>query len=202
MKLKRIVEQFQHEVKAVQGEAAKEMTYESHHTYSDESAAGKAFANSVGKLLNVNGWSALSSLSADFVLHDPTGLYKPQGPVEVGDFIKIELPGPTPTNWVRIIHKTVEKQLAEFTVQPCADPLSDKPDEVEHFFTEESRSIFRVVLAGCTISAYEIGQHEVINTQRPQAGERSAINTLIAEAAWLFYQKIQWKLLTDYLVHG
>lgn len=201
MKLKAIVEQIQHESRVVQGEATKDMTYESHNTYPDESVASEAFAHSVAKLFNVNGWSALSSISADFALYDPIGKSKSDGVVEVGDFIQIELPGPTPINWVRVIHQAKEEKLAEFTVQPCPDPLANKPDQIEHFFSEQARSTFRVELAGCTLSAYEIGQQEAINNQQPQAGERALINTFIAETGWLFYQKIQWKLLTDYLVH-
>ena len=201
MKLKAIVEQIQYENKVVQGEATREMTYESHHTYSDESMASTAFANSIVKLLNVNGWSALSSLSADFALHDSVGKAKPDGPVEIGDFIQIDLPGPTPQNWVQVIHRQLSENLAEFTVKPCPDPLANKPDQIDHFFAEQARSTFRVDVSGCTISAFEIGQHESINNQQPQAGERGLINTIIAEAGWLFYQKIQWKLLTDYLVH-
>ncbi|MBD2702465.1 hypothetical protein IC229_17585 [Spirosoma sp. BT702] len=201
MKLKAIVEQIQHESKVVQGEATKDMTYESHHTYLDESAAKEAFANSVAKLLNVNGWSDLSSLASDFALYDSIGRQKHAGPVEIDDFIQIGLPGPTPENWVRVISLSRSDNLAEFTVQPCPDPLASKPDQIDHFFAEQARSTFRVKLSGNTISAFEIGQHESINNQQPQAGERGFINTIIAEAGWLFYQKIQWKLLTDYLVH-
>ncbi|MBD2756340.1 hypothetical protein [Spirosoma validum] len=201
MKLKAVVAQIQHESKVVQGEATRDMTYESHHTYPDESAAREAFANSTVKLLNVNGWSALSSLSADFALYDPIGRAKPNIPVEIGDFIQIVLPGPMPENWVRVIHRQTSDNLAEFTVQPCPDPSANKPDQIEHFFSEEARSTFRVEVSGCTIHASEIGQHESINNQQPQAGDRGLVNTVIAEAGWLFYQKIQWKLLTDYLVH-
>ncbi len=201
MKLKTIVETIQHESKVVQGEATKDVIYASQHIYPDESAAKKAFANSITKLLHVNGWSALSNFSADFALYNPIGRPKPDGPADVGDFVQIILPGPIPENWVRVSHKLCDEQLVEFTVQPCSNPLADKPDQIEHFFSEQARSTFRVELSGGTIRAFEIGQHEGINNQQPQAGERAVINTLIAETGWLFYQKMQWKLLTDYLVH-
>lgn len=201
MKLKTIVDQLQHETKVIQGEATKDMTYASHATFPDELVAEEAFARSVNKLLNVNGWSALSSISADFALYDPVGKAKPDGPVDVDDFIQIILPGPTPENWVRVTYKSMDKKRAEFTVQPCPNPLANKPDQIEHFFNQQARSTFRVELVGCTLSAFEVGQQEAINNQQPQAGERAFINTLIAETGWLFYQKIQWKLLTDYLVH-
>ena len=200
MKLKSIVDQLQHEVKVMQGEATKDRVYASYRTFPDERAAGEAFAISVAKLLHVNGWSALSSLSADFELYDSVGRAKPDGPAKVEDFIQIILPGPAPASWVRIIHSSLDEKLAEFTVQPCPDPMANKPDQIEHFFNDQSRSTFRIVLDGCTVSAYEIGLQEAINNQQPQAGERALVNTLIAETGWLFYQKIQWQLLTDYLV--
>lgn len=201
MKLKTVIKQVQHESKAVQGEATKDKCYESHHTYPDESAAKEAFTHSVAKLLNVNKWSHLSGLTADFALYDPVGRLKPTGTAEIDDFIQINLPGPTPENWVKVIHRETGETRTEFTVQPCPDPLADNPDQIDHFFTEQARSIFRVDVSGCTISAFEIGQQEAINNQQPQAGERGLINTVIAEMGWLFYQKMQWKLLTDYLVH-
>ena len=200
MKLKSIVDQLQHEVNVIQGEATKDRVYTSCRTLPDERAAGEAFATSVAKLLRVNGWSALSSLSADFELYDSVGRAKPDGPASVGDFIRIMLPGPTPANWVHIIHASRDEKLAEFTVQPSPDPMDNKPDQIEHFFDDQARSTFRVALDGCTVSAYEIGLQEAINNQQPQAGDRALVNTLIAETGWLFYQKIQWQLLTDYLV--
>ncbi|QHV95336.1 hypothetical protein [Spirosoma endbachense] len=201
MKRKTIVEKIRYESKVVQGEATKDSIYVSYTTFPDELTSGNAFASSVAKLLNVNGWSALSSIAADFALYDTVGKAKPAGPVDVGDFIQIVLPGPTPENWVRVIHKTLDKKLAEFTVQPSTDPMASKPGQIDHFFNQEARSTFRVELVSCTLRAFQIGQQEGINNQQPQAGERALINTLIAETGWLFYQKIQWKLLTDYLVN-
>ncbi|QMW01577.1 hypothetical protein [Spirosoma foliorum] len=200
MKLKSIVDQLQHEAKVVQGEATKDSIYVSHTTLPDERAADEAFARSVTKLLNVNGWSALSSIAADFALYSSAGKAKPEGPVDVGDFIQIVLPGPTPENWVRVIHKSLDSKRAEFTVQPSPDPMANNPDQIEHFFNDQARSTFRVELKDSTVRAFQIGQQEGINNQQPQAGDRALINTLIAETGWLFYQKIQWQLLTDYLV--
>ncbi|GAB2562272.1 hypothetical protein [Spirosoma areae] len=201
MKLKAIVDQIQHETKVVQGDEAKDVTYTSRNTFPNDAAATEAFARSVAKLLDVNGWSTLSQFTADFALHDQAGHLKPQGPVQVGDYIRVDLPGPVPQNWVRVSHLDRQETWAEFTVQPSADPQDSKPDEIAHFFDQDARSTFRVALAGQTISAFEIGQQERINNQEPQAGERAVINTVVAEMGWLFYQKIQWKLLTDYLVH-
>ncbi|MVM32480.1 hypothetical protein GO755_20730 [Spirosoma sp. HMF4905] len=199
MKLKAITDPIQHEIKVLQGEATKDVRYDSQHTFPSESMAIEAFERSVAKLLNVRGWSDLSSLTADFQLYDQLGSAKTGSP-QVGDYIQVVLPGPTPENWVRVIHTSTEEKRVEFTVQPCPDPMGHEPDHIEHFFQPQARSTFRVERLGTTITASEIGQHEGINNEEPQAGGRSLINTVIAEAGWLFYQKMQWKLLTDYLV--
>jgi hypothetical protein len=196
-------------VKAVQGDAAKDKTYVSQNTFADEGAASEAFARSVDKLLHVSEWSALSSFTADFSLHTANGQPKANPVVETGDYINIALPGPMPENWVRVVDLSAGENRAEFTVQPSPDPgkanseadSGADPGQIVHFFSQQARSTFRVEKAGTTLTASEIGQHEAINNQQPEAGDRALINTVIAEGGWLFYQKIQWKLLTDYLVH-
>jgi hypothetical protein len=202
MKLKSIADQIQHETNVVQGDETKDKVYSSQNTFPDEAAALDAFERSKEKLWNVNGWSSLSMFTADFVLHDPNGKPKSGGAPQIGDYIQIILPGPTPENWVRVVHTASEEKRAEFTVQPSKDPREKQSDEVKHFFHSEASSTFRVELAGNTISAFEIGKQEGINNQGAQAGDRGIINTVIAEGGWLFYQKIQWDLLTDYLVHS
>lgn len=201
MKLKAIADQIQYETDVLKGREMKDTTFESQNTYPDAVTASEAFRGSVAKLLNVDAWSNLSSFSADFRLHDQTGRPKPGGQPQLGDYIQIILPGPMPENWVRVVHVSSEEKRVEFTVQPSHNPQEKNSNEIEHFFTQSARSTFRVEWVGNTIMASEIGQQEAINNQGSQAGERAVINTVIAEAGWLFYQKIQWKLLTDYLVH-
>lgn len=198
---KEITEQIKQEAKVVQGEETKDKVYASQQRFLDQASAQDAFRRSVEKLLNVNGWSGLSMFTADFVLHDPTGKPKAGGPPQVGDCIKIILPGPMPENWVRVVDTTTQENRVEFTVQPSKDPRNKQSDEVEHFFHAEASSTFRVELSDTTITASEIGKHEGINNEGPEARDRALINTVIAEGGWLFYQKLQWKSLTDYLVH-
>lgn len=201
MDLKSIADKVQHEVNVVQGDEARDVSYVSQNTFANDVETDNAFARSVDKLLHVNGWSGLSTFTADFLLHDQHGQRKPDGKAEVGDYIKIVLPGPMPENWVRVIDCSAQENCVDFTVQPTHDPGRTNADKVEHFFSAEARSIFRVERAGTTITASEIGRDETINNQQPAAGDRAIVNTAIAEGGWLFYQKLQWKLLTDYLVH-
>ncbi|GAB2563897.1 hypothetical protein [Spirosoma aerophilum] len=201
MKIKPIVDQIQHEINVAKGEETRDLFYSSERTYPTSEEALNAFARSVEKLRHVNDWSSLSSLTADFVLHDSTGGPKSATGPEAGDYIQIILPGPMPENWVRVTHVAFGERQAEFTVQPSKDPRNNDSDQIEHFFQKEASSTFRVAVAGNTLTACEIGKNEAINNQEPEAGDRSVLNTLLAEGGWLFYQKMQWKLLTDYLVH-
>ena len=201
MDLKSIADKVQHEVNVAQGNETRDVSYVSKNTFTDDVETDNAFARSVEKLLQVNGWSGLSSFTADFVLHDQHGQRKPDGKAEVGDYIKIELPGPMPENWVRVIDCSAQVNCVDFTVQPTHSPAGANPEQVDHFFSNEARSIFRVERMDTTITASEIGRHEAINNQQPAAGDRAIVNTAIAEGGWLFYQKLQWKSLTDYLVH-
>lgn len=201
MNLKSLADKVQHEVDVMQGNATRDVSYVSQNTFADEAATDEAFARSVGKLLHVNGWSGLSTFTADFRLYDQHGQPKPEGKAEPGDYVNIILPGLMPENWVRVIACSAQENRVDFTVQPTHDPGKTNPEQIDHFFSEEARSIFRVERAGTTVTASEIGRDEAINNQQPAAGDRAIINTTIAEGGWLFYQKLQWKLLTDYLVH-
>lgn len=201
MKLQPIINQIQHESQVLTGDETKDRLFVSQNQFSDETAALAAFGRSVEKLLNVDGWSGLSLFAADFHLYDPAGQPKPIGRPQREDYIQISLPGPAPENWVRVVRTATDEKRAEFTVQPSNDPRKPESDTVEHFFDQQARSTFRVELSGNTITASEIGERESINNQGSRAGDRAVINTVIAEGAWLFYQKLQWKLLTDYLVH-
>ncbi|MDB5242055.1 MAG: hypothetical protein JWP57_2680 [Spirosoma sp.] len=201
MKIRAITDRLQHEADALTGADMKDTTYTSQNTFPDEATAQEAFRRSVEKLVDVDGWSDLSMFTADFQLNDSTGKPKPGGHPEIGDYIHIVLPGPMPENWVQVTNMATEAERVEFTVQPSRDPREPESDEIKHFFQQHARSTFRVELAGTAIKASEIGEDEAINNQGPQAGDRPVINTVVAEGGWLFYQKIQWKLLTDYLVH-
>ena len=201
MKLKAITDRIQHETEVLKGNETRDLVYASQRTFSDEATAGVAFVRATQKLWNVERWSDLSSFTADFRLYDPTGQPKPGGEPQLNDYIEVILPGPAPTNWVRVTHKAADDKRAEFTVQPSRNPQDRETTGIAHFFDQNARSTFRVELLGKTLTASEIGEHEGINNQEPQAGDRAVVNTVVAEAGWLFYQKIQWKLLTDYLVH-
>ncbi|WP_421826220.1 hypothetical protein [Larkinella sp.] len=199
MKTRNIGDAFQHGIDLLKGEDSVDKTFCSQKNCPDQETAQPAFARAREKVFDVNRWSDVSSLTAKFVLHDAAGRPKPSGWPTVGDFICLELPGPTPENWVKVIEVIDEERKAGFAARPCADP-NENENRTEHFFTAESTSTFRVERVGNTLSACQFGENERINNQHPEAGGRAVVNTVIATTGWLFYQKIQWKTLMDYLL--
>lgn len=198
MKRTNVLSQLRHEIKVLQGEEVKHKTYSSQRVLPDETTAHQLFGQAVQRLFDVNSWSSISAFTSDFVLHDTNGHPKPDGFVETGDYIKVSLPGPVPESWVHVQSVVSAASLAEFTVHPSQEP-GNQHTETRHFFRKESSSTFRVEKQGTSVIASEIGRNERINNEGGQAGEHALINTAIVEMGWLFYQKNQWKTLTDYL---
>jgi hypothetical protein len=207
MNLKTIVETVQHEVETLLGNHTKNKRFESHFIFPDESTAQQAFERAKDKLWAVNGWSNLPGFTATFTVHDQQS--KSIGPkvlLSVGYFIRIDLPGPLPPNWVRVIAIQEDDMAAQFTVAPCQCPqaqegsASEPAARIEHFFTDEASSTFRVERQGTQLVACEIGRNERVNNAEETAGHRSVVNTLMAAGGWALFQQIQWEKLTHYLV--
>ena len=120
-----------------------------------------------------------------------------------GYYIRIDLPGPTPENWVQVTELRQDENMAEFVVHPSRkpEPAQGEQGEIKHFFAKEASSTFRVERNGATLTGYEIGRNEAINNQGEEAGDRAVANTLIAEGGWAGVQALQWNKLTAYLVH-
>ncbi|WMJ72103.1 hypothetical protein RCC89_02805 [Cytophagaceae bacterium ABcell3] len=196
-KLKEVVER---ESQVLQGEEGRSAIYYSRKAFDYAEEAEEAYRQAVDKLFDVNGWSDIGGLTtAKFSLYDPDG--KPTDHLELGCFVKVELPGPFPENWVRVNEVYEEDFVAEFKVHPSHSPLNKEHQEVvDHFFTSDASSSFRVTLKEKLLSAYEIGRDEYINNRDEESGDRKVTNTLISEGGWMAFQKIQWQSLTDYLV--
>ena len=206
MDIKKALDAVGHEVNALLGKETKNLTYSSEHVYPDEETAKQAFGRSVEKLFAVNHWSNLPGITSTFERYDHQGVPSQDQVLLVGDYIRIELPapGPLPDNWVRVVAIEQTDTAAQFTVVPSENPKPDKGTEtapVEHFFNPHASSTFRVEQQGNRLIAAELGRNEQVNNQESTAGNRGILNTLIAAGGWAFFQEIQWKKLTDYLVH-
>lgn len=203
MGIKKIVDKVKEEVQVLKGEEAKDKMYQNEQDYPDTASARTAFKESKKKLFNVNLWSNLEGINSTFELHDERGRKTTAETPEVGYFVKITLPGAEVENWVRVSDIKSTENLAEFTVHPSSkpNPPANEEEVTEHFFTEDATSTFRVELQGTTLVASEIGKNEYINNQGKESGDRSVLNTLIAEGGWAGFQGLQWDKLTSYLVH-
>ena len=203
MGLKDFFKEAKEEKKVIEGEITKDKTYSSSNSFKDESDAADEFTRSIKKLYKVKEWSELPGLTSKFILYDNTGQKKQAEKPAIKGYIKIILPGPAPENWVTVTDIREEEKMVEFTVSPSIDPTADRgeKDKIKHFFIDEATSTFRVELRGNEIHAWEIGRNEGINNEGREAGERKLINTLIAEGGWAGFQELQWKKLTEYLVH-
>jgi hypothetical protein len=190
------------EKEVLEGEESKDKFFYSQQEFPNEANAKSEFERSKRKLFDVNQWSNLPGVTSSFQLFKPSGEIKFTDNPEVGDYIKILLPGPMPENWVKVIDVEEGIDSAEFTVSPSPKPKSKgKSEETDHFFTSDATSTFRVNRKGNIIFGYEIGKDESINNQGEEAAGREWINTLIAQGGWLGFQKVQWEKLTDFLVH-
>lgn len=203
MGLKDIVNKVKKEVEVLKGEEVKNKVYDQENSCPDETLAEQAFARSKQKLYGVNAWSGLPGINSTFVVYKPNGVLAQDGTLAVNDYIKIVLPGPVPENWVQVTDIREGKDEAEFTVHPSPAPpgLGGDPNEIKHFFIQQASSTFRVERQGNKLRALEIGKNEGINNQGEAAGDRAAINTVVAEGGWAGFQAIQWEKLTAYLVH-
>lgn len=191
--MSKLFDKVKHEFQALTGEESKDKTFTSEKEYPDAETACKNFPTVRKRLFSINNWTDQTPVTTPFELHNEQG-QKTDAEPKKGYFIKITLPGVPVENWVEITELRDEPDLVEFT--PCPNPLNND-DKTQHFFVQETSSTFRVEQKENKIIASQIGRNEVINNQE-EAGNRSAINTLVAEGGWAVFQKIVWQNLADY----
>jgi hypothetical protein len=200
--VKKAFSRVEKEAKVIKGEETKDKVYKSKKTFDSLEEAEVFLEEARKRLFDVNKWSYLPKLiNSVFQLYTPQGARSSAEKPVVGDYISIELPGPFPLNWVRVLDIKEGEDFSEFTVAPSEDPTDkENTEQIKHFFHKEATSTFRIERKGNTMHAYEIGKNEAVNTEDPESGNREVVNTVVAEGGWAAFQKIQWKNLTDYLV--
>lgn len=220
MDLKSKIDQIKNKLKTeaniLSGVESKSKVFESIRQLSDQENKELEWSKAQERLFDVNKWSDVGGITtASFLLHDSMGNHVMRKVPQVGDKISIDLPGPLPLNWVEVIQITQEPEKAEFIVCPTSDPTKivdsdqglagedivgeDKETVTDHFFTSDALSIFRIERKGQQLTATQIGLHERINNSKEEAGNKSLLNTLVAESGWLLFQPHQWQTLTDYV---
>lgn len=168
--------------------------------------AVQRFILAKSRLLDINRWHELSgAASATFRLTDAHGHLRQRSP-QIGDLIRIDLPGPGPSagdgfDWVRI--ETIEdesdpegeKEFFAFRVRPVRSPGSGDNSSA-HFYTSDATSSFIVQREGNTLTAAEKGRNEVSNTDAESFLDKIR-NALVALGAKSGLAKPQWKSLME-----
>ncbi|WP_027378985.1 hypothetical protein [Chryseobacterium daeguense] len=156
------------------------------------------------RLFNVNQWKHYcGEQSADFALFDSYGKAISRKP-EIGDFIRINIPGPGNTegkgyDWVKIVgiahenENDYEKVL--IICSPSVKPGDMKNNHIAHFYSSQATSNFMILREKNYIKTGIYGRNETPNFNASFINKIR--NIMIALGGMLGFSKIQWKCLTD-----
>ena len=176
----------------------------------DNDDARKLFVIARNRLLDVNRWHELVGLlSAKFILTDSNGK-EAHRTAEVGDYFKIDLPGPGSSegdgfDWVFIeaiddkSDSTGPYEIAAMRVRPCPNPTEKKGENVAHFFKDSATSSFVVERQEKVVSACVFGRNEVPNTVTNNVVDKVR-NALVGSTAIAGLSDIQWNNLAKGLI--
>ncbi len=165
------------------------------------------FEEATNRLLDVNNWDKLcGKAGAVFQLTDSQGAHL-NGLPEIGNYLKIDIPGPGPSNgegfdWVRIeaIEKDKKPQEdSEFLlirVRPSTRP-GGAADQTAHFFSEQSTSNFVVRREKTIVTSAVIGRNEIPNARQNEGLWDKIRNLVVGLSASLGLSTPQWQSLAN-----
>jgi hypothetical protein len=170
-----------------------------------EKEAKERYAITLGRLTAINDWDSISGniISSSFLLCDEKG-QKLNGIPRIGDYIRIDVPGPGTGNgdgfdWVKIENilerSFIHKSLYMIQVRPACCPLNDI-EEVAHFFSPEATSNFLVARVGLKVMSGIFGRNESPNTSVQHLSD-IVRNQVTAGFAFLRFSDMQWRALIN-----
>jgi hypothetical protein len=199
-------------------ESGKAIDAESSIELSSIEEAKAFFIVVITRLQDVNNWHKLAgNLSAKFQLVDGMGKEIERN-VQKGDYLKIDIPGPGPKSgdgydWVRIEEienvSTGDTESFGLRVRPAKNPqdtdnkggaYQDDQKDISHFYSPASTSSFTVTREKNKITAAIYDRNTVPNKQTESLTDKVR-DALVGVTGMLSFSKIQWKALTDGLVH-
>jgi hypothetical protein len=166
------------------------------------------FKRAYQRLLNVNLWHKLGgNASAEFEL--VPSQEKEHSVARVGDYFKIDIPGPGSQSgdgydWVRVekiednTDADAEHESFMMQVRPSQNPES-KNESTAHFLTDEATSTFIIEREKNKITASVHGRNELPNTITETFIDKIR-NAVIGSTAAMGASKFQWKLLVKGLI--
>lgn len=173
----------------------------------NENEARAFYEIAKGRLLSVNNWHFIAGIvSGHFQLTDAHG-EKLNRNVEIGDYFRIDIPGPGSSegdgyDWVYVedLKEITEENVQSigFRVRPSQNPLGDK-NEIAHFYTDDATSNFIVTREGNTVTAIIIDRNLKPNDESESIADRVR-HVAVGIGAIGLFSKIQWKSLADGLV--
>jgi hypothetical protein len=173
----------------------------------NENEAQTFYEVAKARLLSVNNWHVIAGmLSGHFQLTDARG-EKLNRNVEIGDYFRINIPGPGSVegdgyDWVYVedLKEITEENVQSigFRVRPSKNPVGTK-NETAHFYTNDATSNFIVTRQGNTVIAIIIDRNLKPNDESESITDRMR-HVAVGIGAIGLFSKIQWKNLADGLV--
>jgi hypothetical protein len=167
--------------------------------------ARNCYIRAVKRMQNPGIWHELAGwASASFILADTNGagLFRFAG---IGDYIRINIPGPGPVegggyDWVRVekmeeyIDSSGQREWTGMKVRPCGNPGSGASGTA-HFFRGDATSTFIIERDAKKVSAFYHGRNEVPNTATPRLAD-NVRNAVVAGGAIIGLSEAQWSALS------
>ncbi|WP_221393239.1 hypothetical protein [Dyadobacter sp. NIV53] len=183
------------------------ITSQSTAQLSDEESARILFEKAKTRLLLVNNWQELAGeFMAAFQITDENGTAI-SGPVQKGNYFKIDIPGPGTKagegyDWALVEeieeYNSLNTESIGIRVRPAPNPITDNPD-IAHFYSEESTSTFTVTREFTKVTAAVYDRNTKPNTD--SGGMMDHVrNVLVGIAGMFSFSKIQWENFTNGLV--
>lgn len=159
------------------------------------------------RFLDINSWELFAGKEkAEFTLCDKKGDLS-LDPPEVGNFVRIKLPGlHNPTgdsyDWVQIEMIEEEKNAAEeicyIRLRPSQNPKKND-GKIAHFFKDKATSNFLIKREGKKVTAAVLARNEIPNTDDLNLLEKLR-NNVVAFGGIVIGSKFQWTSFTDGLL--
>ena len=146
------------------------------------------------RLFQISEWRKNSNATS-YDLFEASGERSASDEIEVGKFIRIELPASGKYDWVRVDDVADDDGEVVLRVKPSHDPTDpDRSDSTSHFFGPEAENNFCVQRDDKTIAFYVIGLNEKQNTRSTDSLVESARNAAVANFGYYSgLQKAVWK---------
>lgn len=171
--------------------------------FSTTEIANWAFIKASNNLLAINEWHHIAELpAAVFQLVDHRGL-KLERPIQLHDYIKIDIPGPglprtEGYDWVNVVHIETKNapdfNLLSVSLKPCPDPTHPDNKDTAHFFEGIASSTLIVEQRNNSLLFQYAGRNEIPNTDNDKLVD-NVRNFMVGVGAVLGASYPQWKAL-------